>query len=97
MRRPCHTSDATRPVLVMSGSVQEEFARAMQGIVCDTDARVRDEAPQAYKDLAKVMANQASLTEVVHRYVQPSPAHRFCISGNAQKVPVTCAPDCAAS
>ena len=42
---------------------------AMQGIVCDTDARVRDEAPQAYKDLAKVMANQASLTEVVHRYL----------------------------
>lgn len=40
----------------------------MQGIVCDTDARMRDEAPQAYKDLAKVMANQASLTEVVHRY-----------------------------
>ena len=49
--------------------VQEEFTRAMQGIVCDTDARVRDEAPQAYKDLAKVMANQASLTEVVHRYL----------------------------
>ena len=39
----------------------------MQGIVCDTDERVRDEAPQAYKDLTKVTANQASLTEVVHR------------------------------
>ena len=40
----------------------------MRGIVCDTDARVRDEAPQAYKDLAKVMANQASLTDIVHRH-----------------------------
>ena len=49
--------------------LQEDFTKAMQGIVCDTDVRVRDEAPQAYKDLAKVMANQASLTEVVHRYV----------------------------
>ena len=24
----------------------------MQGIVCETDSRVRDEAPQAYKDLS---------------------------------------------
>ena len=47
--------------------LQADFAQAMQGIVCDTDARVRDEAPQAYKDLAKVMANQASLTDIVHR------------------------------
>ena len=47
--------------------LQEDFAQAMRGIVCDTDARVRDEAPQAYKDLAKVMANQASLTDIVHR------------------------------
>ena len=39
----------------------------MAGIVCDTDARVRDEAPQAYKDLTQVMANQADLVEVVHR------------------------------
>lgn len=39
----------------------------MKGIVCDMDARVRDEAPQAYKDLNQVMANQADLTEVVHR------------------------------
>ena len=52
--------------------LQAEFAKAMQGIVCDTDERVRDEAPQAYKDLTKVMANQASLTEVVHRYCMQS-------------------------
>lgn len=50
-----------------SACLQEEFAKAMQGIVCDSDKRVIDEAPQAYKDLTKVMANQASLTEVVHR------------------------------
>ena len=48
--------------------LQEDFAQAMRGIVCDTDARVRDEAPHAYKDLAKVMANQASLTDIVHRH-----------------------------
>ena len=48
--------------------LQEDFAQAMRGIVCDTDARVRDEAPQAYKDLAKVMVNQASLTDIVHRH-----------------------------
>lgn len=48
--------------------LQEDFAQAMRGVVCDTDARVRDEAPQAYKDLAKVMANQASLTDIVHRH-----------------------------
>jgi tRNA-splicing ligase RtcB len=39
----------------------------MEGIVCDVNERIRDEAPQAYKDLTKVMANQADLTEVVHR------------------------------
>jgi len=54
--------------MATSGALQEDFTKAMQGIVCDTDQRVRDEAPQAYKDLAMVMANQASLTEVVHRY-----------------------------
>ena len=39
----------------------------MAGVVCDTDARVRDEAPQAYKDLSQVMAHQADLVDVVHR------------------------------
>ncbi len=46
---------------------QAAFEKAMKGIVCDMDERVRDEAPQAYKDLGQVMSNQADLTEVVHR------------------------------
>jgi len=46
---------------------QEDFEAAMKGIVCDTPSAVRDEAPQAYKDLATVLANQAELVEVQHR------------------------------
>ena len=42
----------------------------MEGIVCDHVEAVRDEAPQAYKDLTEVMANQQDLTEIVHR-LQP--------------------------
>jgi tRNA-splicing ligase RtcB (3'-phosphate/5'-hydroxy nucleic acid ligase) len=39
----------------------------MKGIVCDTDPKLRDEAPQAYKDLNEVMANQKDLADIVHR------------------------------
>ena len=46
---------------------QEDFERAMDGVVCDTHPSVRDEAPQAYKDLTAVMEQQSSLTEIVHR------------------------------
>eukprot|EP00977_Amphora_coffeiformis_P005935 scaffold1267_cov171-Amphora_coffeaeformis.AAC.11 len=46
---------------------QSEFEDAMQGVVCDAEPSVKDEAPQAYKDLAQVMANQESLTEIVYR------------------------------
>jgi len=46
---------------------QADFEAAMQGIVCDTNAGVRDEAPQAYKDLGTVLQNQAELVEVEHR------------------------------
>ena len=46
---------------------QGEFEAAMEGVVCDTHPGVRDEAPQAYKDLTEVMRQQASLTEIVHR------------------------------
>merc|ERR1719382_2416690 len=46
---------------------QEEFEASMRGIICDTNAAVRDEAPQAYKDLGTVLANQAELVEVQHR------------------------------
>lgn len=46
---------------------QADFEAAMAGIVCDTNSAVRDEAPQAYKDLATVLQNQADLVEVQHR------------------------------
>jgi len=46
---------------------QEDFEKAMEGIVCDTNPKVKDEAPQAYKDLQTVMKNQEDLVEVVHR------------------------------
>eukprot|EP00931_Biecheleriopsis_adriatica_P105525 TRINITY_DN80087_c0_g1_i1.p1 TRINITY_DN80087_c0_g1~~TRINITY_DN80087_c0_g1_i1.p1 ORF type:complete len:510 (-),score=75.23 TRINITY_DN80087_c0_g1_i1:133-1662(-) len=46
---------------------QEDFEASMQGIVCDTHPSVKDEAPQAYKDLGKVLANQAELVEVQNR------------------------------
>jgi tRNA-splicing ligase RtcB len=29
----------------------------MNGIICDTNPKLRDEAPQAYKDLNEVMKN----------------------------------------
>eukprot|EP00884_Botryococcus_braunii_P001854 jgi/Botrbrau1/1166/Bobra.0162s0054.1 len=46
---------------------QADFEAAMKGIVADTNSRVRDEAPQAYKDLSLVMANQTDLVDIVHR------------------------------
>jgi tRNA-splicing ligase RtcB (3'-phosphate/5'-hydroxy nucleic acid ligase) len=48
---------------------QEDFERLMEGIVCDTHPSVKDEAPQAYKDLAVVMKQQESLTDTVHRLI----------------------------
>lgn len=46
---------------------QKEFEAAVEGIICDRSEDLRDEAPQAYKDLSVVMANQADLIDVVHR------------------------------
>ncbi|KAL7513188.1 hypothetical protein ACHAXN_010232 [Cyclotella atomus] len=46
---------------------QKDFEVTMKGIVCDTHESVRDEAPQAYKNLTLVMEQQSSLTEIVHR------------------------------
>lgn len=46
---------------------QEAFEASMKGIVCDTNPAVRDEAPQAYKDLGQVLKNQADLVEVEYR------------------------------
>jgi len=45
---------------------QDEFEESMKGILCDTHPSVKDEAPQAYKDLADVMKHQESLTEIVY-------------------------------
>lgn len=45
---------------------QSEFEESMKGILCDTHPSVKDEAPQAYKDLTEVMKNQESLTEIVY-------------------------------
>eukprot|EP01026_Neomeris_dumetosa_P048294 TRINITY_DN4176_c0_g2_i1.p1 TRINITY_DN4176_c0_g2~~TRINITY_DN4176_c0_g2_i1.p1 ORF type:complete len:457 (-),score=60.61 TRINITY_DN4176_c0_g2_i1:348-1718(-) len=46
---------------------QSEFVDSMKGIVCDTVSKVRDEAPQAYKDLTRVMENQKDLVDIEHR------------------------------
>lgn len=48
---------------------QEAFEESMKGIVCDALPSVKDEAPQAYKDLTEVMNNQESLAEIVYRLV----------------------------
>lgn len=46
---------------------QEEFEKAMAGIVCETVPELRDEAPQAYKDITGVMRHQSDLVEPVRR------------------------------
>ncbi|CAF4628032.1 unnamed protein product, partial [Rotaria socialis] len=51
----------------MKNISQQSFEQAMDGIVSDTNAAFRDEAPQAYKDLTTVMTNQDSLVKIVHR------------------------------
>jgi len=47
---------------------QEDFVRSMSGIVCETVEELRDEAPQAYKDINTVMEWQSDLVEVVTRF-----------------------------
>lgn len=42
---------------------QEEFERSMQGVVAETVPELRDEAPQAYKDLDSVMEEQSDLIQ----------------------------------
>ena len=46
---------------------QEDFEKSMNGIKCETDQELRDEAPQAYKDLNIVMQNQNDLVEPINR------------------------------
>ncbi|CAM4856062.1 unnamed protein product [Rotaria socialis] len=53
--------------MAMKNISQQSFEQAMDGIVSDTNAALRDEAPQAYKDLTTVMTNQDSLVKIVHR------------------------------
>ena len=47
--------------------MQADFVKVMEGIVCDTHENVIDEAPQAYKDLTTVMANQEDMVDIEHR------------------------------
>ncbi|KJP85064.1 hypothetical protein AK88_05302 [Plasmodium fragile] len=44
---------------------QADFVNIMRGVRCDTNAKIRDEAPQAYKNLNQVLRNQDSLIHVV--------------------------------
>lgn len=46
---------------------QGDFNKTMEGIMCDTNKKVKDEAPQAYKDLKSVMENQDHHVKVVHQ------------------------------
>jgi tRNA-splicing ligase RtcB len=48
----------------------EDHVKATAGIECKKDASVIDETPMAYKDIAKVMAAQSDLVEVVHQLRQ---------------------------
>lgn len=50
-----------------SDITQHDFESSMTGVICDTHPSVKDEAPQAYKDLTQVMQQQESLTDIVHR------------------------------
>ena len=47
--------------------LQADFIKQMEGIVCDTHVNVIDEAPDAYKDLTTVMANQEDMVDIEHR------------------------------
>lgn len=63
---------------------QSAFEESLRGVVCDTDPNLKDEAPQAYKDLGEVMKNQETLTEIVHHLMplvnvkgfEDKPGHR---------------------
>ncbi|MFZ4618405.1 MAG: RtcB family protein [Rectinemataceae bacterium] len=46
---------------------QSSFEAAMTGIVAETVAELRDEAPQAYKDLGSVMDSQSDLVKPILR------------------------------
>ncbi|MDL5247513.1 RtcB family protein [Leptospira weilii] len=47
---------------------QSDFEKSMEGIVCETVEELRDEAPQAYKDINSVMDWQSDLVEIVTKF-----------------------------
>lgn len=44
----------------------DDLSRQTEGVECRKDEAVLDEIPSAYKDIDRVMENQADLVEVVH-------------------------------
>lgn len=48
----------------------ERLIETTKGIVCPKDRSVLDEAPDAYKPIDQVMANQSDLVEIVHELKQ---------------------------
>lgn len=54
----------------------EDLIAQTEGVNCRKDAAVIDEIPAAYKDIDKVMANQADLVDVVHTLRQV-----MCVKG----------------
>lgn len=54
----------------------EDLAKQTEGVECRKDAAVIDEIPDAYKDIDRVMANQADLVEVVAELKQV-----LCVKG----------------
>ncbi|SBS90851.1 tRNA-splicing ligase RtcB, putative [Plasmodium malariae] len=46
---------------------QNDFVNIMKGIRCDTNNKIRDEAPQAYKNLKDILKNQDTLLHIVKR------------------------------
>src|SRR5699024_3370095 len=48
----------------------EDMKIQTEGVECRKDENVIDEIPGAYKDLDRVMANQADLVDVVHTLKQ---------------------------
>lgn len=54
----------------------EQHLQDTEGVMCGKDARVLDESPRAYKDIAKVMEAQRDLVEVVHTLKQV-----LCVKG----------------
>ncbi|CAJ1419020.1 unnamed protein product [Effrenium voratum] len=64
---------------------QDAFEASMQGIICDTHPAVRDEAPQAYKDLGQVLKHQADLVEVEHRLLPLVNVKGFEEKGNFKR------------